>query len=285
MGLCRLQEQVLPPSWGFTAGSLPPIGASPDALIRHPLPANNLQAAAAAADAPAAAAVGPWDIDGLLARLQLAGSNSNGAAGSSSGGASGCSSNTNGTSGSSTLSNSSARSSSTSSRSKSSGGYLIEVVEVKNSCPFGHSRRWVDLVTCPRASSGVPGFHHHCCTQRHCCACMHECMHSSLCNWMAWARPRWSCCRGGRLRTSELAVADRGPRQAVLPEWVPQLQLHMLCAGESQHCPLCYCQLAVLIGGCLHVWCFASCWCGPLPVLTGTLPPTTRLQARPAVCW
>ena len=48
---------------------------------------------------------------------------------------------------------------------------------------------------------------------------------------------RLLCCRGGRLRTSELAVADRGPRQAVLPEWVPQLQLHMLCAGESQRCP------------------------------------------------
>lgn len=39
--------------------------------------------------------------------------------------------------------------------------------------------------------------------------------------------------RGGRLRTSEFAVADKGPRQAVPPEWVPQLQLHMLCAGED----------------------------------------------------
>jgi hypothetical protein len=210
VGLCRLQEQVLPPSWGFTAGSLPPIGASPDALIRHPLPANNGQApaaaaadaangaaTAAAADAPAAATVGPWDIDGLLARLQLAGSNSNGAAGSSSGGASGCSSNTNGTSGSSTLSNSSARSSSTSSRNNSSDGYLIEVVEVKNSCPFGHSRRWVDLVTCPRASSGVPGFHHHCCTQRHCCACMNACIHPSAIGWLGPAHAGLAAGVGG----------------------------------------------------------------------------------------
>lgn len=39
--------------------------------------------------------------------------------------------------------------------------------------------------------------------------------------------------RGGKLRTSEFAVADKGPRQGVLPEWVPQLQLHMLCAGET----------------------------------------------------
>lgn len=37
--------------------------------------------------------------------------------------------------------------------------------------------------------------------------------------------------RGGKLRTSEYAVADRGPRQEVPPEWVPQLQLHMLCTG------------------------------------------------------
>ncbi len=28
-------------------------------------------------------------------------------------------------------------------------------------------------------------------------------------------------------------MADKGPRQGVLPEWVPQLQLHMLCAGEA----------------------------------------------------
>lgn len=26
-------------------------------------------------------------------------------------------------------------------------------------------------------------------------------------------------------------MADRGPRQQVPPEWVPQMQLHMLCAG------------------------------------------------------
>jgi hypothetical protein len=195
------------------------MGASPDALIQHRLPADNGQAAAAAAaaaahgaatataaaaDAPAAAAVGPWDIDGLLARLQLAGSNSNGATGSSSGGGSGCSSNTNGTSGSSTLSNSSVCSRSTSSSGNSSGNYLIEVVEVKNSCPFGHSRRWADLVSCPHASSGVRGLLHPAAL-----LCVHERMHAPLCNTMAWlptlvllqgraAAHHGACCRGPR---------------------------------------------------------------------------------------
>lgn len=196
VGLCRLQLELLPPSWGFEPSSLPPIGASPDALIRHCLRsgpvrhghvpssfANNSDpagagSAAAGAGGEAASVVpqvaGPWDIDGLLARLQLAGS------GDESGHRSATSSSSNNSSsgsGTSSSTGSSGGSSSSIQQGGSGGSYLIEVVEVKNTCPFGHSRR------------------------------------------------------GGKLRTSEFAVADKGPRQAVPPEWVPQLQLHMLCAG------------------------------------------------------
>lgn len=142
VGLCRLQQHLLPPEWGFGPGSLPPIGASPDGLIRHTLhpgssqaagagaagagaPASssssttttNGSAAAAPAQAAAAGAVGPWDIDGLLARLQLAGSGpavpgSYGSDGSGGGGG-------------------------------GSSSHLVEVVELKHTSPFGHSRRWV----------------------------------------------------------------------------------------------------------------------------------------------
>lgn len=57
---------------------------------------------------------------------------------------------------------------------------LTEVVEVKNTCPFGTSTR-----------------------------------------------------RGGNGKVkSGFVVSDRGPRDQVPPEWVPQLQLHMLAAGE-----------------------------------------------------
>ena len=152
VGLCRLQPELLPASWGFGPGSLPPIGASPDALIRHRIPmvapaaegapvagsasaagaaadaggraeaaaaSNRAAAAAAAAAAAGSAAVGPWDIDALLERLQLAGTETGACAASSS----------------------SARSSSMNGAAGGGGGCLIEVVEVKNTCPFGHSRR------------------------------------------------------------------------------------------------------------------------------------------------
>lgn len=139
VGLCRLQQELLPPSWGFGPGSLPPIGASPDALIRHCMPgeaAGLARAPSSLADglapastcsaagqsgglaaSPAAGAVGPWDIDGLLARLQLAGTEDGSSSGSSGGGG-------------------------RMPPGGSVGNHLIEVVEVKNTCPFGHSRRW-----------------------------------------------------------------------------------------------------------------------------------------------
>ena len=110
VGLCRLDPRALPPEWGFAPCSLPPIGASPDAMIRH----DHVPAAAdvARVDLPAAtataAAVAPWDIDGLIARLKVAGTT--GSKGGNGGGA--------------------------------EAGRL-EVVELKNTSPFRHSRRLV----------------------------------------------------------------------------------------------------------------------------------------------
>ena len=165
VGLCRLQPELLPASWGFGAGSLPPIGASPDALIRHRIPmvvaptaegapvagsasaagaaadaggraeaaaaSNGAAAAAAAAAAVGSAAVGPWDIDALLERLRLAGSDTGACAASSSSGGSSSSDSMNGN----------ACSGSMNGAAGGGGGCLLEVVEVKNTCPFGHSRR------------------------------------------------------------------------------------------------------------------------------------------------
>lgn len=37
-GLCSIESSDLPPEWGFDPGSLPPLGASPDAFIRHDSP-------------------------------------------------------------------------------------------------------------------------------------------------------------------------------------------------------------------------------------------------------
>lgn len=36
VGLCMLEQSVLPKEWGFLKGELPPIGASPDGVITHP---------------------------------------------------------------------------------------------------------------------------------------------------------------------------------------------------------------------------------------------------------
>lgn len=38
-GLHRIDAEDLPPDWGFAPGSLPPLGASPDALLCHAVPA------------------------------------------------------------------------------------------------------------------------------------------------------------------------------------------------------------------------------------------------------
>jgi hypothetical protein len=40
-------------------------------------------------------------------------------------------------------------------------------------------------------------------------------------------------CRNGRFRAGLYLLADRGPREVLPPEYIPQLQLHMLCAGED----------------------------------------------------
>ena len=133
VGLCRLDLRLLPPEWGFAPCSLPPIGASPDAMIRHAqVPAaaaaarGGAAAAAAAAakvDRPAAAAaaaVAPWDIDGLIARLKVAGTT--GGEGGSGGGA--------------------------------KAGRCLEVVELKNTSPFRHSRRSAGRVGGGMAAGG-----------------------------------------------------------------------------------------------------------------------------------
>ncbi|PSC73441.1 Restriction endonuclease type II-like [Micractinium conductrix] len=50
----------------------------------------------------------------------------------------------------------------------------------------------------------------------------------------AWGEehlPLWALSKGRQAaHVKQFAVADRGPRMVVPPEWVPQLQLHMLCA-------------------------------------------------------
>ena len=45
VGLCRVQPDALLESFGFSAGQLPPLGASPDGLLRqrHPSPASAVQ--------------------------------------------------------------------------------------------------------------------------------------------------------------------------------------------------------------------------------------------------
>ena len=74
VGLCWLESSHLPPEWGFLPGSLPPMGASPDAVIRHSAtpsdssaailpavleqPQQNTQRAAAMPQPPAAASAG-----------------------------------------------------------------------------------------------------------------------------------------------------------------------------------------------------------------------------------
>lgn len=195
-----------------------------------------------------ASAIGLWDINGLLARLQLAGSESvpGGSNGSSGGG---------GTGGGS------------SSSSYNDGRQLVEVVEVKNTCPFGHSRRWVGgggHKACSFATSGS-------CTCRRCrrqipaaAALMPQTQPhpTDLATWHG---------RSGKLRTSEFAVADRGPRQEVPPEWVPQLQLHMLCAGGW-------------VGGCLlrRHWLPAGTGCCFPMYCPHPYSPTARLFAAGA---
>lgn len=126
VGLCAFDPGTLPSAWGIDPGSLPPLGASPDGLIRH----------------PATGAVG-GDLLEAMSQLHVVQANS-GECGHG-----------------------------------SAVGDIVEVVEVKNTCPFDYS---------PAARS-----------------------------------------RGKR----RFAVSDRGPRDRIDPVWVPQLQLHMLCAGTQ----------------------------------------------------
>ena len=139
VGLCRVDAEDLPPEWGFAPGSLPPLGASPDALLRHALPAGEAEQATLA-------------LRQVLAQMQLGGKE--------------------GQLGGTTA---------TTTPSATTTTYLVEVVEVKNSCPFG----------VPRSAVGRAG------------------------------------------APAKYVLRDHGPREQVPPEWVPQLQMHMLCTGTA----------------------------------------------------
>ena len=67
VGLCLLDPAAdLPPEWGFGRGDLPPIGASPDAMLRH--------AGEAFAPFPYAITAGmPQNASSVVTRQQLAG--------------------------------------------------------------------------------------------------------------------------------------------------------------------------------------------------------------------
>lgn len=49
VGLCMVRQDAIPTEWGFPPGSLPPIGASPDAMLHHPPVPSSLPTAVSAA--------------------------------------------------------------------------------------------------------------------------------------------------------------------------------------------------------------------------------------------
>eukprot|EP00887_Chlorella_sp_A99_P000528 scaffold17.g528.t1 len=167
VGLCRIEPERLEQEWGFTPGSLPPLGASPDALLRHKRRRPSASSGAGDDSTPSCA---PGEVQ-LAEQLEgLALGAAPAASASSNGDGAGC------------PKNESAMASTSSSNiavQEDEGEWWMEVVEVKNSCPFGFQME--------RRARGPRGLRY----------CLH----------------------------------DRGPRPAVAPEWVPQLQLHMLCAG------------------------------------------------------
>ncbi|GAB4823700.1 hypothetical protein N2152v2_010746 [Parachlorella kessleri] len=166
VGFCRLDCKDLPQEWGFEPGSLPPLGASPDALVHHTL--LDLHDSLGSA--------GQVPLPPQLVTVSAAGSCANGYATSSGCGA-GSRGSSPGRTGDGHLSGPLAEQ--LGGLQLAQGMRVKEVVEVKNTCPFGVNQH-----------------------------------------------------RGQRGSPAELyLLSDRGPRHDVKPEWVPQLQLHMLCAG------------------------------------------------------
>ena len=118
VGLCQLGPQDLPQEWGFAPGSLPPLGASPDALLRYAalggapaaegqLPLPSLASAGQPPDGLLRLSRGPGlDTEPPQPSAALLGEGLGGAAAAS-----------------------------------SSGPSVVEVVEVKNVCPFGVNQR------------------------------------------------------------------------------------------------------------------------------------------------
>lgn len=121
VGLCQLAPADLPPEWGFAEGALPMLGASPDALLRYSSPA----AAAAAAAAVSGARPTESTLELGLGELQLGGPPEPSPA------------LLNGTS----CSGSNSDVARPSSKGGGSGSGILEVVEVKNACPFGVNQR------------------------------------------------------------------------------------------------------------------------------------------------
>jgi len=140
IGMCRLDTNInsniaeLLKRWGFQDGDLPPLGASPDAMIEHYYYDEGEDE----------------DSSVLMKRLTLKDDKND-------------------------------NSSSTSSRRRR----WKEIVEVKNTCPFYINR----------VGGGGRG--------------------------------------RGRGEGREYILSDQGPRSAVDPLWMPQLQLHMLCADTA----------------------------------------------------
>lgn len=116
VGLCRLDASDLPPDWGFAPGSLPPLGASPDALIRH---------------------------CGLLLRRRRSGGsiNGNGSGAGSGMEEAGLAQQLGRVALGAGPGNSSANVSSAAMALQEQQQWVEEVVEVKNSCPFGLEAR------------------------------------------------------------------------------------------------------------------------------------------------
>lgn len=146
VGLCLVDPADLQQRYGFSVGHLPPLGASPDGLLQRPA-TNSQPSKANASSAPSSRSKGTDPRAELLDLLQqmdhmdLQSSLQDVAADSS-----------------------------------SFAEADLEVVEVKNTCPFGYHSKF----------SGA------------------------------------------------IAVVDQGPRDRVLPLWVPQLQMEMLAAGTQR---------------------------------------------------
>jgi hypothetical protein len=163
-GLFIMEESVLPKEWNFLSGELPPIGSSPDALAQHScffgeaLPRYYKANSSSEKDDQEVAAA-QSEVK-LLSNLTLKDSSS---------------------------------SKSAESKEKS---HTLEVIEVKNTCPFDYSQQNNRNSNNNGGAGGGRG-------------------------------------GGAGQRRRKFVICDRGPRNQLDVLWVPQLQLHMLCTQAS----------------------------------------------------